>query len=849
MNKPLIIPVIVLLSFCSSSIGYSQDSGLRFSGHEVPLDQRTGLNLTPEKPIDFVSNAKLTFELKFEPDRHSYFGYIFRALLDEQNIDLIYTTIPIEGNNFHLVIGEKLSNISFSFPLEEITSRWVPVALTINKDAGTIMLKLGDNEYNDAFTHGKGKSKLRVFFGAHSFNHFTSTDLPNMNIRDINLYENGKKRYSWPLDQHEGNRVKEVISNFNGHVENPIWIRSFHKIWKVTDEIHFQGEIKYAFNERNNELRIIQQDSLYRYDLTTKQLVPYAPANGYSPDDLYQLIYDRNNNQFVYYSLDRNLKCLLSIPSNCKTAQQQLPAAPQHWHHNRMINPEDNVLYTFGGYGQLTYKNDVFSYDESTATWDSVSYEGTFYPRYLAGMGYNQKNKKAYILGGYGSKQGKQTINPGFYYELLTYSFEENRFETLADFSKGNQDFCFANSLYIDTASNTLYGLKFSKHEATPLVQAVAVSLEDYTLKEVGNTFDFPFLDINSTIDLFYDKLNKQLVSINTFYENDKTKITIHRIEYPPIPDLPENEIPKKSYLLEILFGSILLSAALLLLLIRNRKKKSVIQEVSLPTSGYFDENGSDIAKNFDTSLKPGSIIIFGGFQIIDAKGKDITSSFTPLLKGLFLYIMISSVRHNKGVSSKSIDEVFWLDKSKQSARNNRSVNILKLKTLLQNVGDCEISKETGYWKYTFDPASIYLDFYEYQQIIRKGKLNSKEDMEHLLKIIHRGPALQNINADWLDDIKSELSNEIIDNILEFLHLKERKIEPEFAIQLTNCVFFFDMINEEAMTYKCKLLVSLGKHSLAKNAYERFVKEYKILYDEDYRKSFAEILKSESPGG
>jgi hypothetical protein len=844
MNRAIVIPVILLLLFCCHSVGYSQKSGLRFSGHEVPLDDRTGLNLTPDQPIQFGSTAKLTFELKFQPDRHSYFGYIFRAILDDKNIDLIYTTIPVEGNNFHLVIGDNISNISFSFPLDEITSRWEQITLTISKKTDKISLQLGENTFEDEINTGKGKSKLLLFFGAHNYDNFTSTDLPNMNIRNIEFYDGGKIKYHWPLDQYEGNRVNEVIDSFFGQAENPIWIRSFHRTWLLSDEFYFQGEIKYDFDEKNNDIRIIQQDSMYSYHLGTKQLNSFLPGHGYSPDDLYQLIYDSQNNRFIYYSLDQNMKCLLSETSPCETISNQNLGQPKHWHHSSVINPENGALYTFGGYGQLTYKNEVFSFNDSAGRWDTVSYDGTFYPRYLAGLGYNKEDKKAYILGGYGSRQGKQTINPGYYFDLLRYSFEESRFEMLNEYSEGNTDFCYARSLHIDTASNTLYGLRFSKYEAMPQVQAVAVLLDDYELREVGNTFNFPFLDISSTIDLFYDRVNNQLVSFNTFYENDRTKVTIHRIAYPPISEYASLEISGQRFVLEILLAILLIISGLVIYLIRKQKKKGINTIDAYTTNSMIEENGSDISKIVDTRLQPGSIIIFGGFQIIDAKGKDITSSFTPLLKGLFLYIMIASLRHGKGVSSKSIDEVFWLDKSKQSARNNRSVNILKLKTLLQKVGDCEISKDTGYWKFTFDPSSIFIDFHEYLQIIRKGKLQSKEDMNDLLKIIHRGPALQNINADWLDDIKSELSNEIIDNVLEFIHQQEDKIEPEYIIQIANCVFFFDMISEEAMIYKCKMLVKLGKHSLAKNAYEKFVKEFKVLYDENYAKSFAEVLKS-----
>jgi hypothetical protein len=52
----------------------------------------------------------------------------------------------------------------------------------------------------------------------------------------------------------------------------------------------------------------------------------------------------------------------------------------------------------------------------------------------------------------------------------------------------------------------------------------------------------------------------------------------------------------------------------------------------------------------------------------------------------------------------------------------------------------------------------------------------------------------------------------------------------------------FDMVSEEAMLLQCSTLVKLGKHSLAKKAYEKFAKEYKLLYGEEYDQSFISII-------
>jgi hypothetical protein len=51
--------------------------------------------------------------------------------------------------------------------------------------------------------------------------------------------------------------------------------------------------------------------------------------------------------------------------------------------------------------------------------------------RYLAALGTNVSGDTAYILGGYGSKTGDQTINPRFTYDLMAYSVKSATFKSI----------------------------------------------------------------------------------------------------------------------------------------------------------------------------------------------------------------------------------------------------------------------------------------------------------------------------------------------------------------------------------------------------------------------------------
>ena len=833
--------------------GYGQYTGLRFSAHEVALNQRTGLNLTPEEPIKIPDEFTLSFDMKFEPGRVTYFGYIFRAIIDSKNYDLIHSPNQNISNNFHLVIGEKISNISFYYPLEKVQDDWITVELRMNGKRDSIHLVFDGKTYSDRVESFEGKRPLRLFFGAHLFKRFSSTDLPNMNIRSIKIGKKEKTVYHWPLDQSRGEIVKESIQGFHGKAMNPMWVAHLHTNWQKVQTLRFPGYVSTDYNPLKNNLIILREDSLTFHNISTGTLRSTELNYPFIPSRNSRIIYDTTREELYCYSIDLNKK--LIVPSGKLQNQPVLrhdSLVTEHWHHNRMIDPGSQKLYTFGGYGQLKYSNEVLFYNDEQERWDSINYRGTFHPRYLAGMGYHPGNGNVYILGGFGSRTGQQAINPGYYYDLLSYSFDEKRFTQVATYNEQFGDFCFANSLYIDTALRIIYGLKFSKYKANPELQTIAISLDNPDeVWEVGNSFRFQFLDVFSNMTLYYNQTEDNLMAVTSFYDEGITEVNIHEIKYPPLPlteeELPEEEKGNLLYWIILAGAGVMAVAVITLFLVRwvkQRKTPEIANEVppKTPSETTVQKQEPGYTKK-ESTTRSSSIFIFGGFQVIDKNGEDITSSFTPLLKELFLYIMLNSLTHNKGVSPKKLYEVFWFDKSEQSARNNRAVNIAKLKMLLSQVGDCKISKETGYWKFTFNNEEVYIDYHHFLHLMQQPPPLQKALMKDLLKIIKDGPLLSNINAEWLDEFKAETSNDVIDRILSYIRQHEQTDDPESLIHLANAIFYFDLVNEEAMIIKCQLLVKLGKHSLARNAFTRFEKEYQTLYGENYSNNFQQVLQ------
>ena len=155
----------------------------------------------------------------------------------------------------------------------------------------------------------------------------------------------------------------------------------------------------------------------------------------------------------------------------------------------------------------------------------------------------------------------------------------------------------------------------------------------------------------------------------------------------------------------------------------------------------------------------------------------------------------------------------------------------------------CHLSKDTGYWKIEIDYSKIMVDYHNYLNIVsNKNKLN-KQKIIQLTHITQRGNFLSNIEYEWLDAFKSDVSNQIIDSYIQFANSIPIAEDPEFLIKLANDIFYFDPANEEAMIIKCKALSHIGKHSLAKNTFENFNKEYKVIYGEPFGRDFNSIIE------
>jgi hypothetical protein len=836
---------LIIASFPASAQSY----GLGFFGHEVVQDKRTSLDLSLEKPICFDHNFELSFDLSFMPGYTDYFGYIFR-LIDEKNrnIDLVYDMRFQENKHFKLIIGDKVSDVSFDIDINKLYKNWYNLKLRFDVELQELVLLADGKAYHQKISLKNECYKLLI--GANNYMDFKVKDIPPMKIRDIKIAENGKVSYHWPLNEMTGLKASEIIKGNDGNVTNPMWIRKMHHDWQLVKAFEVNGAASVALNSDKELLYVIAEDSLGTYDVGSQTLSFKRYSSG--KQQLLsgnQSVYDVSTNKLLNFYMDQKLVSTFNFSDNSWDRKYVHPdVITIFWHPNKFYSAADSSLYMIGGYGQYFYRRSVHKYHFTDKKWSVSEPKGDFTPRYLSALGGVKDG--VYILGGYGSSTGQQILNAKNIYDLNFYDFKHNVFKKVLELKPKNEEFAFANSMVINEKTGSYYALTFPNYKYNSSLQLIRGSLTsvDYTL--MGSSIPYAFHDIHSYADLYFCPVSKRFVAVLLLHD-EKTNVTsvkVYTLYGPPEEyraDLSkESSVATNKYFFLLLFT---LLAIVGFVVYRWRKSKVKNKKMGDITALQVIKVEDTVTGGSESVVSPvigpikNAIFLFGNLQLFDKEGEDITKNLSPLIRELFLVVLLYTIK-GRGISTEKLTEVLWLDKSVESARNNRSVSIAKLKLILERMDGCQISKNTGYWMIDFNEHNVKVDYKQYLNIVNGEGEIDKQSLTKLTKIVNRGGFLSNLEFDWLDSYKSDISNEIIDIYLHYAARVNPMDDPEFLIGIANTISYFDPVNEEAMIIKCKSLVYLGKHSLAKTKFETFNKDYKVIYGEEFKKSFQEVL-------
>jgi len=839
---------LLLFSLFVPFSSFGQENGLEFAGKPESKDQRTKLDLNPEGYYSFHDEFELSFSIQLRDPQPATFGYIARIVdIDDQNIDIIFDGPG--SHSLHVVYGPSLTKITVPDNDPGIYDNWTEIRLKCNIKNSTLHFYTPDTSILQHDVDLSGK--IKIFFGKNDFNPIQTTDVPRMNIKDIRIYQNGKCLHHFPLNELTGNEVKDIISNKKANVQNPGWIKSGYYYWEWSFDTYLNGLAAVCYEPGVERVYMVGDEQMKIFSVLKDSIDNIKYSSRFSNLNLgSQVFYDSITNRLICYNIQSKSVHYFNFSElKWEEISNEPNTIERFWSHNKYHSVPDSVLYIFGGYSQHRYSNLVQQYDFKTSQWDTIQPGGEdFHPRMHAAIG--SYADTLFIIGGFGSKAGDQILNPEHYTDLLAFSLKEREFIKKYDFLAPMEEIDFAHSMVINEEDQSYYLLATTIFEYDTYLQLLKGNLADPKLIKLGDKIPYKYHNEYSYSDLFYSKNSQELIAVTSLadWDNNETKITVHKISFPPfIADI--EMIEDRTIFGRIIFGFIFLIivvtvAIIMIKIIKKKKSSSNIlaagsenakAEQGLPSQNEMLPDKPKITAN--------SILFFGGFQVINKQGDDITRKFTPLLKELFLLIFLHSIK-DKGISVPSLTETLWFSMDAKTAKNNRAVNIAKLKNLLSEIDSCTLSRKTSYWQMVFDDSIVYNDYWSCIKIINNEYSLSKEDLLQFLHKIKKGPMLGNVGYEWLDEFKLECSNLIIDSLTRYFEQDKISSNPELTIELADAILIFDMMHEEAISIKCKALVTLGKHSIAKEIFTKFSKDYLALYDEPFVRSFTDIIQN-----
>ncbi|MDR0543572.1 MAG: hypothetical protein LBH19_15365 [Dysgonamonadaceae bacterium] len=825
--------------------------GLEFSSFEVVQEKRTSLNLSPSKAFSFPNGFTLSANIFFQSAPEYNFGYVFRIIgQNNQHIDFLATLqeLNVVDSKDKVLATCKLSKVSNNF------SSFFPFQVQLDIKNNGLHITIGDQLFSPQISSLDDFREVNIVFGRCSYQLFQTNDVPKMIVKDVRIdHINGNAIGYWKMSKHTDNGVYDELKKQFAKVENPKWLLDNHAFWNKRISFNTSKNPQITYNPDENIIAVADRKRFYTYNTHTNRLSHHENSAGFAhSNSSNQIIYNPSDSTYYSYCFfkteGRNVSAY-NFASKSWLNNHIWEYNSEYWHHNRFVSKKENCLYLFGGYGQHQYKNYVNKYAFETQKWERLPYENKELspaPRYLSGLGAIDENT-ILLFGGYGSHSGLQSLSPQNYYDLYRISLPDLNVKKIWEMPPPVDQFVVANSMIVDTLNKCFYALCFPHNKYETSLFLAKFSLENPAYETVSDKIPYYFNDILSYADLFQNKKTNELYAI-TFSKqpaDSLTTVSIYSLSYPPMAQASIfQSVGNNNSRIVFLTGIFALTLIFLFGLYRQFFQRHRKEIKDKPINEQSNEELPEI-KQIRARTEKQAIFFFGGFQVKDKDGNDVTDKFSPMSKQIFLILLLYSLKEdNKGISSNKLDETLWPDKSHDSARNNRSVMMSNIRRIFENIGLLNIENFHLKWVVELEDE-VYFDYRKALQLIRDMKISgarTRETVMELLHIVSHGELLPDLQVEWVDTFKASFANELIDLLIDVCKKKELAFSSSELIYLADTLLIHDVLNDDALKLKCRTLVKMGKNGLAKTTYNSFIKQYSTLFGTRYNFSFEQII-------
>lgn len=835
------------------------DYGLSLKSHSVPGIERTTLYLDDNQPFSIKNDFIISFQMYVRANEHD-FGTILH-LHTNTNQFIRFSFVAGEERHFPaLVLNEGIININS--PIER--EKWLDVSLYLRLKDNVIEIDY-DNKKISAMAPLQGVKSVTALFG--QMKEYLS-DVAPIDLRNVTITQDGKQIREWKLWKHNDTVCYDEIEGAVARAIHPVWLIDNHIEWKLVHQAKIPGKLDVAFNAREALFYLVRSQSIDVLDENGTLQKEIAIRGGYPAVEFpNHLLYDTLSNKLVSYYPKKGITSRFSFDTERWSNEIRNTEEASNYNHARTFNPADSSFYFFGGYGFYQYRNDLYRMKYSTNQIEQVEYERPLYPRYSAAMAI--VGDELYIFGGRGNKYGKQELSSHYYWGLCAINLKNKQSRIVWQKNQPQEEgTIMASTMYFEPSDSSFYAVSTNKGGVL-----WKISMKDSVYSEVSKPIYNESTYQDSDFSLYTSPSHGKLfLVLDKILSNHTHELAIYSINMPLVNEVDIRQstagesINNRWYLYAIGILLLLVLAGFVLYRFKyNGKNKKapatkkgtektvattgkvqsqsdVPESKTIPKKEWMQESETiftETVNYYDRSRA--SISLLGCFNVRDKDGNDITSNFTPRLKHLLILLILYTEKNAQGILASKTTEILWPEKEETAARNNRNVNLRKLRVLLESIGDMEVMIENNFLRIKWG-TGVFCDYHTLITCTKQFEQEKSEELlNRILEILLYGPLLPNTILDWLDDFKDDYSSYSIDLLKNLLDIEISRNHQDMIIRLADIMFLHDPLNEEALAAKCSVLVTQGKKGIARNLYDRFCKEYHDSMGETYKVPFADL--------
>ena len=815
---------------------FAHAQGLRFEGSDHPIAQRTSLHVPAKGGFPIRGEMTVRFDFMMFPGVRN--GYLFRLQSggkgQHPTIDFFYDGVASD-NDFELIWTGQRFISSLRIPKTELDPlrQWTRIEVTLDARRDSVHLRIGDRYRCDNAVNLPDLPEPVLWFGMSA----SLIDVPSFAIRNLEIAGSGKQ-FRFPLDENNGTLARCTRTWQYGAVENPVWLINETFRWKKLRTLTSKQFLCVGYDKARQEVYAFDKDTIRFFNLTEntarkqafRNPCPVATFLGTSfldPRDGRIYAYE------AYYEGELAGKvpavARLNPEGNTWEAYSYETLPMQMHHHDQYVDTLRHRLMLFGGFGNRRYNGDFYAFDLDRRAWQRLPQpEGEkVWPRYFASMGYLPAEDKLFIFGGKGNEIGDQIVGGDYMYNLCEVDPNSLTVRKRWDIPWEGEN-CVAVRGMVFVEAGYFYTLCYPESRTDSELHLNRFAIRDGAREVLADPIPIYSDKITTNANLYYDDVTGRFIAtVEESTDDVNSKVSIYTLTSPARPVMKSTVAHRRAKVygtaLALFLGLLLLTSYFVVLWLRERRRRTRAPVFLAPEKD-----------------KPNSILLFGGFKVLDKTGEDVSSRFTAKLRDMFLIILKDM--EGGGTTSRKLSSTLWPEKEEEKSKNIRGVTANGLRKQLSMLDGIHLVFKDR--KFNLEVSDeFYCDYLAFFEILR----SKQPDMDKLVSIVSRGEFLKGETDPMFDRMKAEVERSMEPVLQAEMQRRYDLKQYRNAITCADALLAMDPLNDGALACTIRSLIGLDKEEEAVMKYRAFALQYRKDYGEDFPKSYDQMVLHPSP--